>query len=197
MLQLARALGATILISACTTVHSERYALVQNGALELRTTLRQRPSSATYLQDFGTIENQTGMDRQGGLRRHVLRSGDQTFASVRRGEELHLPQGIVPAPAKVYHLSTLAALPVLVPELRALGQNSATQTMATTAPSGDMVAVAWTCILRTPKERHYVARYEVTTAELRYAKIRGRWTLESAEYSEREFVQRWNRIPRR
>lgn len=137
-----------------------------------------------------------GMDRQGSLRRHVLVTADGTQVSHREGGTLHLPSGQIPVPDSLYHLSGLTAVPLLVPQIIELPEGATVRTTASTAPAGDLTEVEWLCSLRTPTQRHYVARYEVTTAELRYAKIRGRWTLESAEYSEREYVQRWNRVPR-
>jgi hypothetical protein len=91
----------------------------------------------------------------------------------------------------------LAVLPVLVPELRNLDYGAQHTSRASTAPAGDLVEIQWICSQRNRTERHYVARFEVTTAELRYERRWGRWRLASAEYSEREFVQRWNRIPKR
>jgi len=138
-----------------------------------------------------------GMDRQGSLRRHILVTAGESQTSRREGEKLVIPSGIVPVPDSLYHLSGLTTYPLIVPKIASLPSGATARTAASSAPSGDLVEVEWTCTLRTPKQRHYVARYEVTTAELRYAKIRGRWTLESVEYSERSYVQRWNRIPRR
>lgn len=136
-----------------------------------------------------------GMDRHGNLQRHVVVTAEGTQASYREGKNLVIPSGSVPVPDSLYHLSGLTSYPLIVPKIRTLILGTTARTTASSAPSGDLVEVEWTCTLRAPKERHYVARYEVTAAELRYAKIRGRWILESVEYSEREYVHRWNRVP--
>ncbi len=187
---------SALLLASCSVRRSDRYALAQNPQVEQKTTLVRRPRSAAFQQSFQDITNGVGMDRNGNLLRHVLTASGQAYPSRREGSQLILPQGSVPAPERLYHLSSLIALPLLVPELRALADRGEWTHFASTAPAGDLVEVRWQCTLRTRNARHYVARYEVTAAELRYAQICGRWTLESAEYSEREFVQRWNRIPR-
>ena len=187
---------SALLLASCSFRRSDRYALAQNPQVEQKTTLVRRPRSAAFQQSFQDITNGVGMDRNGNLLRHVLTASGQAYPSRREGSQLILPQGSVPAPERLYHLSSLIALPLLVPELRALADRGEWTHFASTAPAGDLVEVRWQCTLRTRNARHYVARYEVTAAELRYAQICGRWTLESAEYSEREFVQRWNRIPR-
>ena len=187
---------SALLLASCSVRRSDRYALAQNPQVEQKTTLVRRPRSAAFQQSYQDITNGVGMDRNGNLLRHVLTASGQAYPSRREGSQLILPQGSVPAPERLYHLSSLIALPLLVPELRALADRGEWTHFASTAPAGDLVEVRWQCTLRTRNARHYVARYEVTAAELRYAQICGRWTLESAEYSEREFVQRWNRIPR-
>lgn len=187
---------SALLLASCSVRRSDRYALAQNPQVEQKTTLVRRPRSAAFQQSFQDITNGVGMDRNGNLLRHVLTASGHAYPSRREGSQLILPQGSVPAPERLYHLSSLIALPLLVPELRALADRGEWTHFASTAPAGDLVEVRWQCTLRTRNARHYVARYEVTAAELRYAQICGRWTLESAEYSEREFVQRWNRIPR-
>ena len=186
-----------LLWTSCSVRRSDRYALAQNPQVEQKTTLVRRPRSAAFQQSFQGITNGVGMDPHGNLLRHVLTASGQAYPSRREGSQLILPQGSVPTPERLYHLSSLIALPLLVPELRALEDRGEWTHFASTAPAGDFVEVRWRCTLRTRNARHYLVRYEVTVAELRYAKIRGRWTLESAEYREREFVQRWNRIPRR
>jgi len=178
-------------------MHSERYALAQNPTIELATSLRKDAKGYVFIQKYQGISTMLGMDRQGSLRRHVIFTAGESQTSHREGEKLVIPSGIVPVPDSLYHLSGLTAYPLIVPKIMSLQSGETARTTASSAPSGDLVDVEWTCILRGPKQRHYVARYEVTAAELRYAKIRGRWTLESVEYSEREFVQRWDRIPRR
>ena len=185
------------LLTACSSAHTDRFALVQNPNVELETTLRRGPQAASFYQTYSGIKNEVSMDAKGNLRRHVLRSGESTQTSYRDGEELVLPLGRIPAPATLHHLSSLAVLPLLVPELRNLDYGAQHTSRASTAPAGDLVEIQWLCSQRNRTERHYVARFEVTTAELRYERRWGRWRLASAEYSEREFVQRWNRIPRR
>lgn len=175
----------------------DRFELEQNPHVSQETTLRRGPRSAAFTQTFTGIKNEVGMDRLGNLRRHVLWSGPNAQTSYREGLELVLPFGRIPAPENLYHLSSLSAMPLLVPELRRLDQGQECTNQAATAPAGDLVEVQWRCTLRTKRQRHFVARYEVTTAEFRYERHHGRWRLASAEYSEREFVQRWNRVPRR
>lgn len=188
---------SVLLLASCSIRRSDRYVLVQNPQVEQKTALVRRPRSAAFHQSFTGIGNWVGMDRHGSLVRHVLTAAGQAYPSRREGNQLILPQGSIPAPEHLYHLSSLMVLPLLVPDLRSLTPDREWRHFATTAPSGDLVEVTWISTLRTPRQRYFVARYEVTTAELRYAKHHGRWTLESAEYSEREFVQRWNRVPRR
>jgi hypothetical protein len=137
------------------------------------------------------------MDPNGSLIQHVISTIEGLQRSQIKDGELLIPNGRISVPDSLYHLSGITAYPLIVPKIKSLSTGAATKTTASTAPSGDLVEIEWLCTRRTPTERHYIARFEVTTAELRYAKTGSRWTLESAEYSEREFVQRWNRIPRR
>ncbi|MEY2972093.1 MAG: hypothetical protein RL738_934 [Bacteroidota bacterium] len=185
------------ILTACTTRRTEHYALAQNPSVLHSATLHRRPSGAAFKQSYPGITNWVGMDRLGNLRRHQLATGEGIQTSYVDRGELVLPLGRVPAPQDLKHLSSLAVLPLLVPELQRLAQDARYDHPASTAPAGDLVEVEWICTRRTSTERHYVARYEVTTAELRYERRFGRWRLASAEYSEREFVQRWNRIPQR
>jgi hypothetical protein len=185
------------ILASCTLRQTEHYALAQNPNVQQTATLLRRPSGAAYVQSYPGITNSVGMDRRGTLRRHQLLTGEGLQTSTVDGGELILPLGRVPAPLDLKHLSSLAVLPLLVPELQGLALDAQYVHPASTAPAGDFVEVEWRCTRRTATERHYVARYEVTTAELRYERQLGRWRLASAEYSDREFVQRWNRIPRR
>ncbi|MFZ9155664.1 MAG: hypothetical protein ACO27L_02445 [Schleiferiaceae bacterium] len=184
-------------LASCGTSHLDRYALDQNPNVTLTTHFRRGPRSAAFTQTFTGIKNEVGMDRHGNLRRHVLWSGATAQSSYREGQELVLPLGRIPAPTSLYHVSSLSVLPLLAPEIRRLAADQECTNQAATAPAGDLVEIQWRCTVHNPRERHYVARYEVTTAELRYERHFGRWRLASAEYSERGFVQRWNRIPRR
>ncbi|MEY3928168.1 MAG: hypothetical protein RJA97_1175 [Bacteroidota bacterium] len=197
MLRTLLTFSAVLLWASCSSTHSERYALAQNPSIELRTSLRKDAKGYVFIQEYQGISTMLGMDRQGSLRRHILATAGESQTSRREGEKLVIPSGIVPVPDSLYHLSGLTTYPLIVPKIASLPSGATARTTASSAPSGDLVEVEWTCTLRAPKQRHYVARYEVTAAELRYAKIRGRWTLESVEYSERSYVQRWNRIPRR
>jgi hypothetical protein len=137
------------------------------------------------------------MDRRGNLLGHELTAGSQVLSSRRAGSVLILPAGQIPSPDSLYHLSALAVMPLLLPKIQSLPLGLSTQVSASTAPSGDLVSVEWICTARSKRERRYLARYEVTTADLKYTKQRCRWALQSAEYRDREYVQRWNRIPRR
>lgn len=197
MLRTLQLLFLAALMASCASTHSERYALAQNPRIELQTSVRKSSKGQVFVQEYQGITSMIGMDRYGNLRRHVVMTADGPQASYREGKNLVIPSGSVPVPDSLYHLSGLTAYPLIVPKITSLPAGATARTMASSAPSGDLVEVEWTCTLRAPKQRHYVARYEVTAAELRYAKIRGRWTLESVEYSEREYVQRWNRVPRR
>jgi hypothetical protein len=185
------------ILTSCASSHSERYALAQNPTIELRTTSGRGAQGRVFIQEYQGIASMVGMDRDGNLRRHVLVTAGENHTSLRDGSVLRIPNGTVPVPDSLYHLSGIPAYPLLIQKLKSLAEGSTARITASSAPSGDLVDVEWICTKRTARQRHYIARYEVTTAELRYAKIRGRWTLESAEYSEREYVQRWNRIPRR
>lgn len=196
MLRALLIFSAAVLGASCATTQTEQYALAQNPSIQHSTSLRKGANGTVFIQEYVGISSMLGMDRQGSLRRHVLVTADGTQVSHREGGTLHLPSGQIPVPDSLYHLSGLTAVPLLVPQIIELPEGATVRTTASTAPAGDLTEVEWLCSLRTPTQRHYVARYEVTTAELRYAKIRGRWTLESAEYSEREYVQRWNRVPR-
>lgn len=197
MLRTLQLLFVAAALASCASFHSERYALAQNPRIELQTSVRKSTKGQVFVQEYQGITTMIGMDRHGNLRRHVLVTAEGAQTSRRDGEMLLIPSGSVPVPDSLYHLSGLTAYPLIVPKITSLLVGAIARTTASSAPSGDLVEVEWTCTLRAPKERHYVARYEVTAAELRYAKIRGRWTLKSVEYSEREYVQRWNRIPRR
>jgi len=197
MLRSIQLLFLAALMASCASRHSERYAMVQNPRVELQTSIRKSTKGKVFVQEYQGITSMLGMDRHGNLRRHVLVTAEGAQTSRRDGEMLLIPSGSVPVPDSLYHLSGLTAYPLIVPKITSLPAGATARTAASSAPSGDLVEVEWTCTLRAPKERHYVARYEVPAAELRYAKIRGRWTLESVEYSEREYVQRWNRVPRR
>lgn len=197
MLRALLIISAAVFGASCATTQSERYILAQNPSVEFRTHFRKGAKRSTYTQDFQVISTMLVMDSNGSLKRHMLHTLDGTQFSQRSGGRLLIPNGSIEVPDSLYHLSGIPVYPLLVPKINVLPEGSSVRTTASTAPAGDLIEVEWTCTLRTPRQRQYLARYEVTTAELRYAKIRGRWTLESVEYSEREYVQRWNRVPRK
>ena len=188
---------AAVLASGCSAPPIGRFALEQNPSQIMTLELQRSRRSASFVQSYPGLINRVEMDRRGNLLGHELTAGSQVLSSRREGSELILPAGRVPSPDSLYHLSALTALPLLLPKIQSLSLGSSAQVSASTAPSGDLVVIEWTCTARSNSERRYLARYEVTTADLRYTKQRGRWALQSAEYREREYVQRWNRIPRR
>lgn len=188
---------AAVLASGCSAPQLGRFALEQNPSQIMTLELHRSRRTWSFVQSYPGLVNRVEMDRRGNLLGHELTAGSQVLSSRREGSELILPAGQVPSPDSLYHLSTLAVMPLLLPKIRSLPQGSSAQVNASTAPSGDFVSVEWICTVRSKRERRYLARYEVTTADLRYTKQRGRWALQSAEYREREYVQRWTRIPRR
>ena len=188
---------AAVLASGCSAPPIGRFALEQNPSQIMTMELYRSRSTWSFVQSYPVLVNRVEMDRRGNLLGHELTAGSQVLSSRREGSELILPAGRVPSPDSLYHLSALTALPLLLPKIQSLSLGSSAQVSASTAPSGDLVVIEWTCTARSNSERRYLARYEVTTADLRYTKQRGRWALQSAEYREREYVQRWNRIPRR
>lgn len=188
---------AAVLASGCSAPQIGRFALEQDPSQIMVMELYQSRRASSFVQSYPGLVNRVEMDRRGNLLRHELTAGSQVLSSRREGFELILPAGKVPSPDSLYHLSALAVMPLLLPKILSLPLGSSAQVNASTAPSGDLVSVEWLCTARSKRERRYLARYEVTTADLRYTKQRGRWALQSAEYREREYVQRWNRIPRR
>lgn len=188
---------AAVLASGCSAPQIGRFALEQDPSQIMVMELYQSRRASSFVQSYPGLVNRVEMDRRGNLLRHELTAGSQVLSSRREGFELILPAGKVPSPDSLYHLSALAVMPLLLPKILSLPLGSSAQVNASTAPSGDLVSVEWLCTARSKSERRYLARYEVTTADLRYTKQRGRWALQSAEYREREYVQRWNRIPRR
>jgi hypothetical protein len=188
---------AAVLASGCSAPQIGRFALEQNPSQIMTMELYRSRSSSRFVQSYPGLVNRVEMDRGGNLLRHELTAGSQVLSSRRAGSVLILPAGQVPSPDSLYHLSALAVMPLLLPKIQSLPLGSSAQVSASTAPSGDLVSVEWLCTARSKRERRYLARYEVTTADLRYANQRGRWALQSAEYRDREYVQRWNRIPRR
>jgi hypothetical protein len=188
---------AAVLASGCSAPQIGRFALDQNPSQIMTLELYRSRSSSRFVQSYPGLVNRVEMDRRGNLLRHELTAGSQVLSSRREGFVLILPEGQVPSPDSLYHLSAIAALPLLLPKIQSLPLGLSTQVSASTAPSGDLVSVEWLCTARSKRERRYLARYEVTTADLKYTKQRCRWALQSAEYRDREYVQRWNRIPRR
>jgi hypothetical protein len=188
---------AAVLALGCSAPQIGRFALEQNPSQIMTMELYRSRSSSRFVQSYPGLVNRVEMDRGGNLLRHELTAGSQVLSSRRAGSVLILPAGQVPSPDSLYHLSALAVMPLLLPKIQSLPLGSSAQVSASTAPSGDLVSVEWLCTARSKRERRYLARYEVTTADLRYANQRGRWALQSAEYRDREYVQRWNRIPRR
>jgi hypothetical protein len=188
---------AAVLASGCSAPQIGWFALEQNPSQIMVLELYRSRGASSFVQSYPGLVNRVEMDRRGNLLRHELTAGSQVLSSRREGFELILPAGQVPSPDSLYHLSALAALPLLLPKIQSLPLGSSAQVSASTAPSGDLVSVEWLCTARSKRERRYLARYEVTTADLRYAKRRGQWALQSGEYRDREYVQRWNRIPRR
>jgi hypothetical protein len=188
---------AAMLASGCSAPQIGRFALEQNPSQIMTLELYRSRSSSRFVQSYPGLVNRVEMDRRGNLLGHELTAGSQVLSSRRAGSVLILPAGQIPSPDSLYHLSALAVMPLLLPKIQSLPLGSSAQVSASTAPSGDLVSVEWLCTARSKRERRYLARYEVTTADLRYANQRGRWALQSAEYRDREYVQRWNRIPRR
>jgi hypothetical protein len=188
---------AAVLASGCSAPQIGRFALEQNPSQIMTLELYRSRSSSRFVQSYPGLVNRVEMDRRGNLLGHELTAGSQVLSSRRAGSVLILPAGQIPSPDSLYHLSALAVMPLLLPKIQSLPLGSSAQVSASMAPSGDLVSVEWLCTARSKRERRYLARYEVTTADLRYAKQRGRWALQSAEYRDREYVQRWNRIPRR
>jgi hypothetical protein len=188
---------AAVLASGCSAPQIGRFALDQNPSQIMTLELYRSRSSSRFVQSYPGLVNRVEMDRRGNLLGHELTAGSQVLSSRRAGSVMILPAGQIPSPDSLYHLSAIAALPLLLPKIQSLPLGLSTQVSASTAPSGDLVSVEWICTARSKRERRYLARYEVTTADLKYTKQRGRWALQSAEYRDREYVQRWNRIPRR
>jgi hypothetical protein len=188
---------AAMLASGCSAPQIGRFALEQNPSQIMTMELYRSRSSSRFVQSYPGLVNRVEMDRRGNLLGHELTAGSQVLSSRRAGSVLILPAGQIPSPDSLYHLSALAVMPLLLPKIQSLPLGSSAQVSASTAPSGDLVSVEWLCTARSKRERRYLTRYEVTTADLKYTKQRGRWALQSAEYRDREYVQRWNRIPRR
>jgi hypothetical protein len=188
---------AAVLASGCSAPQIGRFALEQNPSQIMTMELYRSRCASRFVQSYPGLVNRVEMDRRGNLLGHELTAGSQVLSSRRAGYELILPAGQIPSPDSLYHLSALAVMPLLLPKIQSLPLGLSTQVSASTAPSGDLVSVEWICTARSKRERRYLTRYEVTTADLKYTKQRGRWALQSAEYRDREYVQRWNRIPRR